>query len=142
MMAELKPCVTFAKIIKKDRQACMKSVAEYALAPNEIDVLMYLSNNPSFNTAKDICNYRGISKSLVCHSVDTLCNRGYITIKQDEKDRRIDRLTLSESSMPIVEKLNKARKAFYASLYQGLSKEDIKVFQSVLETMIKNALSE
>lgn len=141
-MTEPNPCVTFAKIIKKDRQACMKSVAEYALAPNEIDVLMYLSNNPSFNTAKDICSYRGISKSLVCHSVDTLCNRGYITIKQDDKDRRVDRLTLSESSMPIVEKLNKARKEFYASLYQGLSKEEIKIFQSVLETMIKNALSE
>ena len=39
-MAELNPCVTFAKIIKKDRQACMKSVAEYSLAPNEIDVLL------------------------------------------------------------------------------------------------------
>lgn len=141
-MVEPNPCVTFAKIIKKDRQSCMKSVAEYSLAPNEIDVLMYLSNNPSFNTAKDICKYRGISKSLVCHSVDTLCSRGYITIKEDDKDRRIDRLTLSESSMPIVEKLNKARKDFYASLYQGLSKEEIKIFQSVLETMIKNALSE
>lgn len=141
-MVEPNPCVTFAKIIKKDRQSCMKSVAEYSLAPNEIDVLMYLSNNPSFNTAKDICKYRGISKSLVCHSVDTLCSRGYITIKEDDKDRRIDRLTLSESSMPIVEKLNKTRKDFYASLYQGLSKEEIKIFQSVLETMIKNALSE
>lgn len=141
-MVEPNPCVTFAKIIKKDRQSCMKSVAEYALAPNEIDVLMYLSNNPSFNTAKDICKYRGISKSLVCHSVETLCSRGYITIKEDDKDKRIDRLTLSESSMPIVEKLNKARKDFYASLYQGLSKEEIKNFQSVLETMIKNALSE
>lgn len=141
-MAELNPCVTFAKIIKKDRQACMKSVAEYSLAPNEIDVLLYLSNNPSFNTAKDICKYRGISKSLVCHSVDSLCSRGFLSIKEDPEDRRILRLTLSESSAPVLAKLKKARQQFQASLYQGLSKEEIKAFQSVLESMIKNALSE
>lgn len=141
-MAELNPCVTFAKIIKKDRQACMQSVEEYSLAPNEIDVLVYLSNNPSFNTAKDICKYRGISKSLVCHSVETLCKRGYLTIKEDEKDRRILRLTLSESSAPIIAKLKKARREFQATLYEGLSKEELKMFQSVLEKMIKNALSE
>ena len=63
-------------------------------------------------------------------------------IKEDPKDRRILRLTLSESSAPVLAKLKKARQQFQASLYQGLSKEEIKAFQSVLESMIKNALSE
>ena len=48
----------------------------YHLSMREIDVLLFLANNPCYDTARDITEYRGISKSQVSQAVDLLTEQG------------------------------------------------------------------
>ena len=65
------------KIVTSFYSQCVKPVCEkYGLTRMEFDILMFLSNNPEYNTASDIVRIRLLTKSHVsislkgraCHS--------------------------------------------------------------------------
>ncbi len=72
----------------------------YGLTKNEVDVLLFLANNAPYDTAKDIVELRGLSKSQVCKSVDGLSARGFLSACHDEKDRRCIHLSLTSATLP------------------------------------------
>ena len=43
-----------------------------------MNLLIFLSNNPHMDTAKVLTVTLGVSKSLVCRSVDSLMQKGYL----------------------------------------------------------------
>ena len=43
-----------------------------------LDVLMFLANNPEFNTAGDVCRYRNIKAALVSFHVEKLVEAGFV----------------------------------------------------------------
>lgn len=53
----------------------------YQLTRNELDVLLFLSNNPGFDTARDMVEMRGLTKSHVCKSVDALTRRSFLAAR-------------------------------------------------------------
>ena len=55
----------------------------WGLTRNEIDVILFLSNHPGLDTARDIVALRSRSKSHVCKSVDRLTRRGFLAGAQD-----------------------------------------------------------
>lgn len=48
---------------------------EENLSPNEISILILLSNNPHITTAAQLCVLLGVSKSLISRSVERLTRR-------------------------------------------------------------------
>lgn len=63
--------------------------AGYGMSKVEVDVLLFLHNNPQYDTARDIVEYRHIAKSYVSKAVELLVKRGALLIREDDKDRRI-----------------------------------------------------
>ena len=61
------------------------------LSPNEINILLFLSNNPSIDTSKQLVYFLDVSKGLICRSIDSLVKKGYVISEPDIKDRRIQR---------------------------------------------------
>ena len=49
---------------------------KWELTRNELDVMLFLANNPDYDRAVDIVNHRGLAKSHVSMSVTSLENRG------------------------------------------------------------------
>ena len=45
------------------------AVTEAKLPPAALDIILYLANNPSYNTAKDICCHKGLKPSIVSFHV-------------------------------------------------------------------------
>ena len=86
---------------KAYRKYCQSQVAAYGFTPGEVDVLTVLSNNPQIDTAADISQFRNISKALVCRSVDALVRQGFLLSAPDERDRRLQHLSLTEEAAPI-----------------------------------------
>ena len=81
--------------IRKSVRAAVRDAArEEGLSQNEIEVLLFLAHKKC-DTAREITQFRGISRSLVSKSVDLLMKKGYLEAKQDEKDRRVIHLLLS-----------------------------------------------
>lgn len=128
----------YAKIDKVYRKLCAQAVAEYDFTPNEIVVLMFLSNNPGYDSASDIAHFRNISKGLVAKSVEHLCETGYLKTGKDKKDRRLVHLFLTEKSGEIVARLKACRQEFAKELYAGVAKEDMAAMARVTEKMNQN----
>ena len=111
---------------------------EYGLTRNEIDVLLFLANNPGLDTASDIVGLRGLSKSHVCKSVDDLTRRGYLAGRVDDRDRRRVHLRLLPDAAPAVRAAQAAQRRFFQNLYRGVSPEERKVLAAVLEKVEHN----
>jgi DNA-binding MarR family transcriptional regulator len=131
----------FVKIEKKFRKMVLKLVNDRKFTKNEILVLMYLAENETENTARDISNYLNLSKSLIAKSVDSLCKRGYMTTETDMEDRRKIHLRLTSSGRKISEKLEAYREEFFHKLLQGVTKDEMDKIEQILEKM-KNNLEE
>ena len=59
---------------------------KWNLTRNELDVILFLANNPDYDRAVDIVNHRGLSKSHVSLSINSLESRG-LTLTWDESVR-------------------------------------------------------
>ena len=71
---------------------------KYKLTYMEFTVLMFLANNPQYNTATQIVRYRHLAKSHVSISIRSLQERGLIL--GDRKSTRLNSSHANESRMP------------------------------------------
>ena len=126
------------KSIKMYRQMCTEGVKEYGFTTNEVDVLVFLINNPTLNNATDISKYRGISKALVCTAVENLTRKEYLSIRVEMNDRRIQHLDLEPKSEVVIQRLKKAREAFFEILYEDIDKNQLDLLQLTLQQMANN----
>lgn len=127
-----------SNIRKAYAKLCFPSLAHFKFSPSEIDILIFLSNNPSINTSKQLVMYLDISKSLVCRSIDTLVERGLLVGEIDSTDRRIQRLSLSQKSQEVIQILKECQTSFSALITGDITPEDLLKTQEVLEHIAKN----
>lgn len=104
----------------------------------EADVLLFLYNNPTLNTARDIVYYRGFSKAYVSKAVDPLIRQGMIDMTTDPSDRRRQLLSISGGA-EIAEKLRAAQAEFMRVITEGIPQSELNCFMAVNEAMCKNA---
>ena len=76
---------------------------EYGLARVELDILLFLANNPQFDTATDIVERRCISKAHVSQSVKSLEQRGCLERRYVGDNRRTIHLRLLEGAQAAVD---------------------------------------
>ena len=75
---------------------------KYGLTYMEFTVLMFLANNPQFDTASDIVKYRHLTKSHVSMSVRSLEDKGLLTGEHHKPNRRTIHLTVLDAADAIV----------------------------------------
>lgn len=117
---------------------CKVIIDKYHLTKNEIDILLFLANNPSYDTSRDIVEYRAISKSHVCKSVDSLLRKGYLKGEQDQRDRRLIHLKLQPEVMPIVREAQQMQRDFFNTIYRGIPVEELETVKATLRKMARN----
>lgn len=130
--------VNFMKMDKFYLQTCHDAVGDYNLTRNEVICLLFLQNNKPFDSAKDIVQYRKISKGLVAKSVESLIASGYLTVVKDTLDSRILHLHTTKECEPILNKLSEARSEFHNCLMAGISEEDRIMLDKISQRMIAN----
>ena len=97
---------------------------KYDLTRMEFTVLMFLANNPKYDTAAQIVKYRRLTKSHVSLAVGRLQERGLLLGTHPEGDRRTVCLKLTEAAQPIVEQGRKAQADFQQALFEGFTEEE------------------
>lgn len=75
---------------------------KYGINQTCFDILLFFANNPKHNTARDICEVRGIKSGIASVSVEILIENGFLVRKDDESDRRRRRLILTEKADPVI----------------------------------------
>lgn len=81
-----------------------------------LDVLMFLANNPEFNTAGDVCRYRNIKAALVSFHVEKLVEAGFVERQAVKGDRRKCRLVCTEKAQPVIKEGRELQKSLHKSL--------------------------
>lgn len=130
------------KLKKAYETIFQKASEEFKLTQNEIDILLFLKNNTSLNTARDIARYRAMSKSMISKSVDSLYKRGYLSYKIDESDKRCIRLKINPIASRIVQSLSKIQKTFFITITKDITEDEYKAMQRVLNKMHENINNE
>lgn len=126
------------KLKKMYEMAFYSIIDELKLTQAEVDILLFLNNNKPLDTAKDITEYRYISKSLVSKSVESLLKRGYLSCETDSKDKRIIHLTIEPPAIEIVDRLLAVQRNFVATLFKDITDEEYEITKKVLSKINYN----
>ena len=132
-MRERDMAIQGVRTLKRAYDAALKPVAEaHGLTRNEVDVLLFLANNPGYDTARDIVELRGLTKSHICQSVDGLTRRCWLSGVQD------GHLSLLPAAQTAVAAAQAVQRDFFVRLYRGVSQEERETLERVQEKMLSN----
>ena len=136
---QLLPILSYVQHYKKYHAARFEAASvQYGLNQLEIDILLFLHNNPGYDTARDICTYRQLKPALVSLYIENLVQLGFLAREGVPEDRRKCRLVLTEAAAPVVEKGLARQAAFTARMLEGLSPEELAAGQHCLSVITEN----
>ena len=127
-----------ARAKKKYTRAMEPVCRQWDLTKNELDVVLFLANNPEFDRAADVVTHRGMTKSHVSLSVANLESRGFLIRQADPDDRRTIRLELTDRGQAVAAEGRTLQGTFFRQLFQGITRDDIDFWMKMLERICEN----
>lgn len=121
---------------------CVEPVCRtYHLTRMELDVLLFLANNPSLDTATDIVQARHLAKSHVSQAIRALECRGYLVRDYHPGNRKTAHLRLCGDAGPAVESGQKQQAAFQAILFRDVPEADCAALRRLVAHVLANVRS-
>ena len=111
----------------------------YGLTQMEYDILMFLHNNPQYNTAAEIVKIRKSTKSHVSTSLKMLEDKHLIKKEASPGNKKHIEIILLDNAREIVSEGLDIQKKFADSLFRGLSEEEMTICSSVFVKICGNA---
>ena len=108
------------------------------LPQTAFDILLFLANNPAYQTAADIVEVRKIKANLVSVNVDKLVRDGYLTREPMPGDRRKTRLLCTEKAQPVIMQGRQLQSAFLQRLFAHTNQQMQDAFLKTIAIMDKN----
>ena len=108
------------------------------LPQTAFDILLFLANNPAYQTAADIVEVRKIKANLVSVNVDKLVRDGYLTREPMPGDRRKTRLLCTEKAQPVIMQGRQLQSAFMQRLFAHTDQQMQDAFLKTIAIMDKN----
>lgn len=117
---------------------CKPLCQEMKLPQTAFDILMFLSNNPQYKTARDIVEVRKIKANLVSINVDKLVKEGYLERREVAGDRRKTELVCTSQADSIIEKGRLVQKTFKDILFNNMDDSVKEILFKGMEIMEDN----
>ena len=126
-------------IFKKRYDQALDPVAQACgLTRMELDLLLFLHNNPTRNTAAEAVRLRRWSKSHVSAAVHSLKARGLLAAQHPDGNRKTLRLTPLPAAQPILQEGREAQRAFFQSMRRGFTPEEELALEAISEKIARN----
>lgn len=124
---------------KKRYDQALDPVAQACgLTRMELDLLLFLHNNPSRNTAAEAVRLRRWTKSHVSAAARALQNRGLLSAGHPPGNRKVIRLTPLPAAGEILRQGLEAQTRFFAILSRGVTPEERRSMEQLLEKIARN----
>lgn len=118
---------------------CVENVCEkHHITRMELDILLFLANNPRYDTAADMIEIRYLSKSQVSASIKILEKEGYLQKKYAPGNRKTAHLILRDRASGIIADGRAAQERFMAVMFRDISKEEIDIMKKCNAQILKN----
>ncbi len=125
---------------------CVEPVCQdCGITRTELDILLFLANNPKYDTAAEISEIRYLAKSHVSTSLKSLEQNGYIVKFSEGNDKRRIHLRLTKKADDVIREGRTRQSAFANIVMDGFDMEERQQLYSFLTRMkenIKNHLEE
>lgn len=108
------------------------------LPPAAVDILMFLANNPGYDTAADVCCCRGMKPGIVSVHVERLVREGYLERREVSGDRRKSRLLCTPKAGPVIERGRARQELFGREIAKGLGEEDLAHLRKCMAVFERN----
>ena len=126
------------KILQVYGALCKPLCQEIKMPQTAFDILMFLANNPEYNTARDIVEVRKIKANLVSINVDKLVQEGFLERQPMENDRRKTKLICTENAQPIIDMGHKLQENFIEKLFENIDENSRVIFIRTIEDIETN----
>ena len=117
---------------------CNPICRELGMPQTAFDILMFLANNPDYNTAKDIVDLLGLKANLVSVNVERLVRDGYLHRKDFPGDRRKTSLICTRKSQPVIDRGRAVQDNFFEDIFQDVDESSRENFHRVMQAMEHN----
>lgn len=117
---------------------CKPLCKEIGIPQTAFDILMFLANNPEFDTARDIVKIRLIKANLVSIHVESLVREGYLVREKSPGDRRKVRLVCTEKARSVVERGRCLQNRFLKEVFKNVDERQKEDFFQVLHILEDN----
>ena len=135
-VSHLIPVLAFVQHYKKFYTSQFEAAAaRHGLNQLEIDILLFLHNNPDCRTASDICRYRGLAKSNVSKAVEHLRVMDLVTVSPAADNRRQRMLGFTQQAAMLVEELAAIQQAAAAAVAADLTPAEWQAMQDYIARM-------
>ena len=111
---------------------------KYGLTYMEFTVLLFIANNPQYDTATQIVKYRHLAKSHVSMSIRSLQEQGLILGEYRGGNHRTIHLNVSDNAIGVIEDGRMAQNRFCEILFAGFSKKEMEKLQQFTEHVSRN----
>lgn len=108
------------------------------LTMSEVEVLLFLHENPAADRSTDIVTYQAATKSQVSMSVNHLEELGFLTKLADAVDRRIVHLRLTQQAADVVNAAVRQYNRFSERILAGVTEEELAVFWEISRKINEN----
>lgn len=117
---------------------CSPVCRELEMPRTAFDILMFLGNNPAYNTAKDIVELRGLKPNLVSVNVERLVRDGYLERQDFPGDRRKTVLLCTAKALPVIERGQELQKSFFEDIFRDVDEASRENFHRVMQAVERN----
>ena len=125
--------------IKALYSKCVERVCvKHNITRMELDILLFLANNPCFDTASDIIEVRYLSKSQVSSSIKLLEQCGYLRKEYLKCNRKTAHLRVCKEAMDIIHDGQAAQEKFISIMLNGFSQEEIDTMKQHNDHILRN----
>ncbi len=120
----------------------VKVCVRFSLTSMELAILLFLANNPQYDTAKDVVEKRHLTKSHVSISIRSLEEKGLLRKEFRNGNHRTSHLVLLPDSEAMVAAGREAQNEVFSIMTKGFSKSELELIKSHLQRVYENVMEE
>lgn len=109
------------------------SFDDIVLTRPQLHIFFFVAHHKNGVSGKDLAQFLNVTKGAVSQFINSLVEKNLVKREEDTKDRRLQRITLTEFAQS---RLEQFEKSYYASLFQlfdNLTDKELKQLVALLE---------
>lgn len=119
--------------------SCVEPVCrKHGITRTELDILLFLANNPQYDTAAEIVEVRCLAKSHVSTSLKALEQSGFIKKHYLPGNKKTAHLTISAKAEALIADGRQAQEQFFQVMFNGLTREEMGVMRTCFSHIQEN----
>ena len=126
-------------LLKEAYDQTLDPVAQrLGLTRMELDLLLFLANNPAHNTAAEAVRLRQWTKSHVSAAVHALQDKGLLSAQHPEGNRKTLLLTPLPAAGELIRDGQKAQRTFFQVMRRDFTRPEEQALEAILKKIARN----